>query len=198
MLFRSIPRCYTILDQTALESSGITKVQNQRNLRLKGDGILIGILDTGIQYENSVFRNTDGSSRIVAIWDQSLRSDRPPEGFLYGTEYTKEEIDYALRQENPRDYVRQTDDNGHGTKLAAIAAGSEDAANDFIGAAPYADIAVVKLKPAKEYLRDFYYIRKDAVAYQENDIFTALDYLNQLADKRKQPDRKSTRLNSSH
>lgn len=183
----NIPRCYTILDQTALESSGITKVQNQRNLRLKGDGILIGFLDTGIQYENSVFRNTDGSSRIVAIWDQSLRSDRPPEGFLYGTEYTKEEIDYALRQENPRDYVRQTDDNGHGTKLAAIAAGSEDAANDFIGAAPYADIAVVKLKPAKEYLRDFYYIRKDAVAYQENDIFTALDYLNRLADKRKQP-----------
>lgn len=183
----NIPKCFTILDQISLEASGITKVQTQRNLELKGNGILIGFLDTGIQYENSAFRNTDGSSRITAIWDQSIDSDRHPEGFIYGTEYTKDQIDEALRQENPREFVPTTDENGHGTKLAAIAAGSEDIGNDFIGAAPYADIAVVKLKPAKQYLRDFYYIKEDAVAYQENDIFTAIDYLNKLAERRGEP-----------
>ncbi len=183
----NIPKCFTILDQFALEVSGITRVQTQRNLELGGNGILIGFLDTGIAYENQAFRNTDGSSRIVAIWDQSENTMRNPKGFIYGTEYTKEEIDYALTQENPRAYVPQTDEIGHGTKLAAIAAGSADMEHDFIGAAPYADIAVVKLKPAKDYLRDFFFIRKGAVAYQENDIFAAIDYLNQLADKRGQP-----------
>lgn len=183
----NIPKCFTTLDQISLEASGITKVQTQRNLELKGDHILIGFLDTGIVYENSAFRNTDGSSRITAIWDQTIESDRHPQGFIYGTEYTKSEIDAALRETKPRDLVPTTDENGHGTKLAAIAAGSEDVANDFIGAAPYADIAVVKLKPAKQYLRDFYYIKEDAVAYQENDIFTAIDYLNKLAEKRGEP-----------
>lgn len=183
----NIPKCYTILDQSALDASGIIRVQTQRNLNLLGDGILIGFLDTGIHYENEAFRNTDGSTRIVAIWDQTIPGGPHPEGFIYGTEYTKEEIDYALRQENPREYVPQTDEIGHGTMLASIAAGSEDAENDFIGAAPHADIAVVKLKPAKQNLRDFYYIREGAVAYQENDIFTAIDYLNRLADRRGEP-----------
>lgn len=183
----NIPKCFTILDQSALDVSGITRIQTQRNLELMGDGILIGFLDTGIEYENSAFRNADGSSRITAIWDQTIDTGPHPEGFIYGTEYTKKEIDYALKQENPRDYVPQSDEIGHGTMLASIAAGSEDAANDFIGAAPNADIAVVKLKPAKQYLRDFYYIKEDAIAYQENDVFTAIAYLNQLADKRGEP-----------
>lgn len=183
----NIPKCFTITDQISLETSGIIKVQNQRNLELKGSGILIGFLDTGIQYENPAFRNVDGSSRIVAIWDQSIHSEKHPEGFIYGTEYTKAEIDYALQQENPREYVPQKDEIGHGTKMAAIAAGSEDIEKDFIGAAPYADIAVVKLKPAKAYLREFYYIKEDAIAYQENDIFTAIEYLNKLAEKRGEP-----------
>ena len=183
----NIPKCYTILNQQALEASGITRVQTQRNLELFGSGIMIGFVDSGIHYENNAFRNTDWSSRIAAIWDQTIDKGAHPQGFIYGTEYTKEEIDFALQQENPRDYVPQTDEIGHGTMLASIAAGSEDLERDFIGAAPYADVAVVKLKPAKQYLRDFYYIRDGAVAYQENDVFTAIDYLNRLADKLGKP-----------
>ncbi len=185
--YSTIPKCYTILDQLALDVSGIIKVQTQRNLGLKGNGILMGFIDTGIRYENSAFRNTDGSSRIVAIWDQSEDTRRHPEGFIYGTEYTKEEIDRALSMENPQELVPERDEIGHGTKMASIAAGSEDVESDFIGAAPYADIAVVKLKPAKEYLRKFYYIREGAVAYQENDILAGVEYLNKIAAERGQP-----------
>ncbi len=185
--YTSIPKCYTLLDQSALEVSGISRVQTQRNLELGGRGILIGFLDTGINFESQIFRNTDGSSRIVAIWDQSIDIGPHPKGFIYGTEYRKQEIDDALQQQNPTEYVLERDEIGHGTKMAAIAAGGEDEANDFIGAAPYADIAVVKLKPAKQYLRDFYYIKDDAVAYQENDILTAIDYLNRIAKEREEP-----------
>ncbi len=185
--YSSIPNLYTTLDQLALEESGIIRVQNQKNLELKGRGILIGFVDTGIAYENSGFRNEDGSSRIVAIWDQTRPSENPPEGFIYGTEYEKSDLDYALSQENPRDFVPETDEIGHGTMLASIAAGSEDISNDFIGVAPYADIAMVKLKPAKQNLRDFYYIREGAAAFQENDILAGIDYLNRLAEKRGEP-----------
>ncbi|MBO5303683.1 MAG: S8 family peptidase [Lachnospiraceae bacterium] len=185
--YATIPKCYTILDQSALEVSGIIKAQTQRTLDLKGQGILIGFVDTGIRYENSAFRTTDGSSRIVAIWDQTVDTQNHPQGFIYGTEYSKEEIDAALIAENPQALVPVRDENGHGTRMASIAAGSEDIENDFIGAAPYADIAVVKLKPAKRYLRDFYFIREDAVAYQENDILAGVEYLRQLAELRGQP-----------
>ena len=59
----NIPKCFTILDQNALDASGITRVQTQRNLELTGDGIMIGFLDTGIAYENNAFRNTYGTSQ---------------------------------------------------------------------------------------------------------------------------------------
>jgi hypothetical protein len=65
--------------------------------------------------------------------------------------------------------------------LASIACGSEDAAADFTGAAPRAELLVVKLKPAKSYLKEFYYIPESAVVYQENDILTAVSYLENKA-----------------
>lgn len=181
-LYGSIPKCFTLLDQTALEVSGILKMQNQPTLALSGRGVMVGFLDTGIAYENPIFRNADGSTRIEAIWDQNIPGS-PPEGFLYGTEYTRADIDEALTLENPYERVASRDEDGHGTFIAGVAAGGVDYANDFIGAAPDATIAVVKLKQAKQYLRDFFFIPEDAVAYQENDVMTAVAYLRKLAER---------------
>ena len=58
-------------------------------LSLRGKGTLIGIVDSGIDYENAEFRNEDGTTRIVSLWDQSVNG-RPPAGYLAGTEYTRE------------------------------------------------------------------------------------------------------------
>ena len=135
----------------------------------------------GIDYQNPVFRNVDGSSRITAIWDQTERSGTPPEGFLYGSEYRNGVINQALETQRPEAIVPSKDTNGHGTFLASIAAGSEMPQQDFTGAAPYAQIAMVKLKEAKEYLREFYFIPEDAAAYQENDIMAGAAYLERLA-----------------
>lgn len=178
--YSAIPKCFGLVDSASLEESGILQLQNQPALSLRGQGVLVGFLDTGIAYENTCFRNSDGTTRIAAIWDQTADST-PPEGFLYGHEYTREDIDRALLSENPHEIVPQQDEDGHGTLIASIACGSEDTANNFIGAAPLSTILMVKLKPAKPYMRDFFYIPEETAAYQENDIMAAVSYLDAKA-----------------
>ena len=82
---------------------------------------------------------------------------------------------------DPLSLVPSQDTLGHGTFLAGIAAGTPLPSLDFIGAAPEASLAVVKLKPAKKYLREFFCITEGANAYQENDIITGIRYLAELA-----------------
>lgn len=185
--YNSIPNCYALLDMEAMNQAGISVLQNYPGLNLRGKGIMIGFLDTGIDYENVIFRNIDGSSRITAIWDQTDQNGRPPDTFSYGSEYTKEQINQALRSDEPQSIVPSKDENGHGTFLASVAAGGENIQQGFIGAAPEAAIAVVKLKEAKDYLRKFYGIRQGAVCYQETDIMQGLRYLHLLALKNQMP-----------
>ena len=160
---------------------GNIRVQNPP-LALQGSGVIVGFVDTGIDYREDVFRREDGSSRILSIWDQTIQTGEPPEGFAYGTEYRRADIDRALAAAEPETVVPSTDTNGHGTKMASAAAGSLlDQGLTFRGAAPLADIAVVKLKSAKAYLRDYYLIDDRAEAFAENDIMEAVKYLQQMA-----------------
>ncbi len=181
--YNSIPKCYTLLDTNALWQAGITQVQNYPTLNLQGSGVLIGFVDTGIDFQNPIFQTLDKRSRIVSIWDQTIQDGTPPEGMTYGTEYTKSRIDEALQRENPLELVPSRDTDGHGTFVASVAAGGASEDNDFLGAAPDATIAMVKLKPAKQYLKKFYQIYTDAPCYQENDIMLGVTYLNQLAER---------------
>ena len=188
-----LPACYglmqngeidenRIFDARALEETGILRVQREP-LALTGLGCVFACIDSGIDYTNSVFRRSDGSSRILAIWDQEDQSGTPPQGFLYGSEYNAEMINLALQSDNPRAIVPVNDITGrHGTALASIAAGSSlDEGALFTGAAPNADIVVVKLKQAKQYLKEYYLIPDETPCYQENDIMTALKYVTEFA-----------------
>ena len=168
-------------DASPLAAMGNIRVQNPP-LALQGSGVIVGFVDTGIDYREDVFRREDGSSRILSIWDQTIQTGEPPEGFAYGTEYRRADIDRALAAAEPETVVPSTDTNGHGTKMASAAAGSLlDQGLTFRGAAPLADIAVVKLKSAKAYLRDYYLIDDRAEAFAENDIMEAVKYLQQMA-----------------
>lgn len=188
------PKLYTLLDTSSMTASGIQSTFNQPYLNLRGQGTLIGFIDTGIDYRNPLFLNADGTSRIMGIWDQTIESppvdpipsdeDGPlyhPDGFLYGTRYTQAQINEALASPDPLEIVPSIDQDGHGTFMAGIAAGGESVTHNFLGAAPSCSIAVVKLKPAKQYLRELYCIQDSAVAYQENDIMMALKYLEHLS-----------------
>ncbi len=196
--YYSIPGLFTLLDDSAMEASGILAALQTPALSNMGKGVLIGIVDTGIDYTSPVFRNEDGTTRILGIWDQTLPEDTsqpapgvpdyyPMGGTSYGTEFTREEINTALASDEPFALVPSRDTNGHGTYLAGLAAGTAFPLQNFTGAAPMADLAVVKLKPAKKYLRDYYLIPENATAFQENDIMMGIKYLRVTADRFRQP-----------
>lgn len=192
--YTAIPKLYTLLDTTSMEAAGIYPTFQQPSLSTKGRGTLIGFIDTGIDYQNQLFRNPDGTTRILSIWDQTITPDLPPSPnymmqtqLLYGTEYDEAQLNDALSSADPLSVVPTTDENGHGTFLAGIAAGGATPSQDFIGAAPECRIAMVKLKPAKQYLRNFYLIKEDATAYQENDIMMGIKYFRILAERYRIP-----------
>lgn len=179
--YRNMPKVYGLMQQQAfdpvsLEVSGI--IQTQRPpLSLTGRGVVMAFIDTGIDYTNPAFRDADGNTRILAIWDQTIQTGTPPAGIPYGSVYTREEINRALRSDNPYDIVPSRDTNGHGSAMAGVAAGSRvGGGNTYLGAAPEADIVVVKLKECKPYLREFNMLPEDVPAYMENDIMLGVKF----------------------
>lgn len=176
-----MPTLYGLVSQSSLEASGIFRLRSIPAFNLRGQGVLIGIIDSGIDYTNPAFRNADGTTRIAAIWDQTIESESFPSFTSYGTEFSREQINEALRSEDPLSIVPTTDEIGHGTMIAGIAAGSEIPDKNFAGVAPDAELIVVKLKQAKRYLRDFFLIREGVPCYESIDILFALEYLRLTA-----------------
>ena len=110
---------------------------------LYGNGVLIGIVDSGIDYSLPDFRYPDDTTRILALWDQSIPGN-PPQGYAIGTEYTREEINVALTAESREERERlvpSRDVSGHGTAVAGIAAGS----GENRGVAPGSELIIVKM-----------------------------------------------------
>lgn len=185
--YRSIPKLYGLMDTSNMEQAGVLRLRRQPYVDFLGQNTILAIIDTGIDYQNPLFINADNTTRIESIWDQTIQSGNPPEEFLYGTEYRREQINEALNSDDPLSIVPSTDENSHGTFLAGIAAGNIDDANQFTGVAPQARIVVVKLKPAKQYLKDFFLINGDEPCYQENDIMLAINYVLKVAVKVRLP-----------
>ena len=106
--YNTIPRCFGLMDTQMLEDVGVAQVRRS-TLDLYGNGVLVGMIDTGIDYEHPAFRYEDGSSKIYSLWDQTIEGD-PEDTFLgYGTEYTKEQIEEALKSDVPQQKVFQKD-----------------------------------------------------------------------------------------
>lgn len=117
------------------------------NFNLFGEGVIVAIIDSGIDYSHPDFRNPDGTTRIIALWDQTIKGT-PPEGFDIGTLYTRETINEALKIPIPErmEIVPSTDLSGHGTHVAGIAAGNGRASNGlYRGVASMSELIVVKL-----------------------------------------------------
>jgi len=140
-----LPKNLTYFLRRNLDSACISPVQRQASFGLSGEGVLIGIIDSGIDYTHSDFQNPDGTTRILFLWDQSLDGN-PPEGFRNGSEYTKIQIDAALASGSPFSYVPSVDYVGHGTAVAGIAAGNGNSSDGVErGVAPNASLIIVKL-----------------------------------------------------
>lgn len=211
--YSSIPKLFGLMDSSNMEVMGVKQVQSPSYLGLDGSGVIVGIIDTGIMYDNALFRDENGNSRIGIIWDQTIRKDDPEDVEnmseqersimvgtltieqqkktvslpLYGTAYTNAQINEALQRDDPYELVPTKDENGHGTFLAGIAAGGVNRENDFTGIATGAEIAVVKLKETKPYLREFFQIKQDVPAYSETDIIYAVDFLLKYSRAKQKP-----------
>lgn len=185
--YNLIPNLFGLLDTTNVEASGVLKVRRQPYLDLFGNDVIIGFIDTGIDYQNPLFLNADRTTRIVSIWDQTDQTGTPPEGKYYGTEYTREQINEALQSDDPLSIVPSTDENGHGTFMAGLAAGGIDSENDFTGIAPNASIVMVKLKESKPYLKELFGVPQNVIAYSGSDILLAVNYLWSVSRREQKP-----------
>ena len=148
-----------------------------------GEGIIIGIIDDGIDFRHPVFLKNNNETRILSIWDQGLTkepgdnspADSPQAGTqTYGVEYTQDMINQVLQKVPGAPNIRHKSIGGHGTHVASIAAGDGRAGEfvrsmgfDYVGVAPKASIIMVKnldleVPPPNT---NFYTQFKDAVDY---------------------------------
>ncbi|QOX65993.1 S8 family peptidase [Anoxybacterium hadale] len=175
-----------LLDRESLEAAGIYQVQQQPFLNLRGRGVLVGFVDTGIDYTKETFINEFGFSKVQYLYDQTIPGT-PPEGFLMGTEYNNIQLNAALRSEDPYSIVPSRDTVGHGTFLASIAAGRQTQ-DGFVGAAPEAELIVVKLRKARPfYLERFLVPPEQENAYEYSDIMIGIEYIMAKAQQLGRP-----------
>ncbi|GHV01072.1 hypothetical protein FACS1894211_10010 [Clostridia bacterium] len=167
------------LDLQALEDTGILRLQQQPYLNLRGQGVILGFIDTGIDYTLEHFKYEDGSSRVQYIWDQTI-AGKAPEGYFFGAEYDNAEINAALKTENPLSLVPHTDTVGHGTFLAGTAGGRGTGA--AAGAAPDAEFIVVKLRKACPYYLEYYDVPgTQETAFESADLMLGIEYIVERA-----------------
>lgn len=168
-----------LLGTADLADIGVLQVQQQPYLNLKGSGVLIGVVDTGIDYTNPAFRYEDGGTKIASIWDQSIPGT-PPGDYLFGSEYSAADINRALSADDPYAVVPHRDTAGHGTFLAAAAAGREG--GEYMGTAPDAELVVVKLRRANPYHLARYMIPETQEnAFASSDVMLGINYVLEKA-----------------
>ncbi len=174
---------FSLCGVSALNAAGILPVQNDEPLQLTGNGVLVGIVDTGIDYRNPSFINDLGESRIYSIWDQTKDGNKP-KGFNFGREITNRELNQALENDV---FGITRDENGHGTFLASTIGGSKISETQ-IGVAPNAEFVVVKLKQSKDVTKTINFVDTNVQdIFQSTDIIQGIEYLVRKAKEVKKP-----------
>lgn len=143
-------------DRQALERSCVYYAWSEP-YSLSGEGVLAAVIDSGIDWKNTDFRNSDGSTRILKLWDQTVAPESsgyaPPEGYVVGTEYNRDVINLALSGDEAalRSMDLSRDYSGHGTFVTGIAAGNgQGMAGSFRGVAFESELIIVKLGDSEQ------------------------------------------------
>lgn len=125
----------------ANEEIGVNFFKNNPNISLTGRGVAIAIISSGIDYLHPDFIYEDKTSKILYLWDQT-KEGNPPKGYAIGTEYTREQINEAIAN---NDNTLSSDELGNGTMMAGICAGLGKVNSEYAGVAQDADLIVIKM-----------------------------------------------------
>lgn len=184
---------YTLSSFNIENNSPDLSVINKQNTTLNGEGVIVAIVGTGIDYLNPRFLNEKGETRIVSIWDQGLDQGPKPATFFFGTEFTRENINNAIKVKgvgkDPYEIVNHKDEVGHGTSMAGLIGGRNLGGRDiFTSVAPNCEFAIVKLKRAKRSNLELAGAGDyEGNAYDSNDITSSMRYLSELQQRLKRP-----------
>ncbi|KJZ84681.1 subtilase family protein [Clostridium sp. IBUN22A] len=181
---------YTLSSLSPVEASGVSLFSNNPYLLLDGTDVIVGILDSGIDYLNKEFMREDDTTRILRIWDQTIEGDKPVENLKLGTEYTESQINEAIKISkeggDPYSIVPSKDEIGHGTMSAGVI-GGRGINPDLLGAAPNCNFVVVKIKPVGDFVLKYGGVSADKVAYGNIELILAIRYLRIMSSKLKKP-----------
>lgn len=157
---------------------------------LNGSGVLVGIIDSGIDYLNKEFIKEDNTTRILSIWDQTEKPAPTEPNLFYGSVYTSNEINNAIKLASkggdPYSIVPHKDLSGHGTMVASVL-GARGKDRNLEGIAPDCTFAIVKLHPACKTYTNLFCIKSTNYTYKNDDILLAINYLNELSLKHNLP-----------
>ncbi len=184
------PELYSLTALSPVEASGVTLFSQNPYMLLDGTDVVVGIIDTGIDYLSKEFMREDDTTRIIRIWDQTIEGDAPVEGIKFGTEYTEDQINQAITLSNnggdPYSIVPSKDEVGHGTMSAGII-GGRGINPDLIGAAPNCEFVVVKVQPVGKFLLNYGGVSLDKTAYGNIELILAIRYLSIISSRLKKP-----------
>ncbi|MGL4877427.1 bile acid germinant receptor pseudoprotease CspC [Paraclostridium dentum] len=154
------------------EISGANYIDQNPYISSYGNDTVIAIIDSGINYLHPDFINSDGSSKIISIWDQESKIGKPPNNINLGSEFKKEEIN---------EYIKLKDDSltkdliGTGTIAAGICSGNGNVNSLYKGIAPRSELVIVKL-------REYDGIYKEGIkSYELSDFLLAVKYIIEVS-----------------
>lgn len=154
--------------ESSTMAGGTDYIYTNPYLTLSGKGIIIAVIDSGIDYLHPDFIDSNGETKIVAIWDQNSSKNSPPEDFFFGSEFTKDEINEAIKN---RDRGLTEDSIGTGTLAAGIGSGYGNKDIRYKGVAVDSQLLVVKLREYKDTYQN------DEINYHQSDFLAAIKYV---------------------
>lgn len=171
---------YVLQDIDPSSIDNIVNIKLNPYLNLTGNGVVIGIIDSGIDYLNEEFIREDGTTRIEVLWDQSIQSS-DENGPYIGKIYTKDDINNALKakreNKDPYEIVPSKDTVGHGTKVAGII-GARGYNPQIQGVANDCTFAIIKLFESSNFKKTLSDNGINNVpVYNISELFAGIEFL---------------------
>lgn len=164
--------------ETATDAAGTTYIENNPYVNVTGKGVLIAVIDSGVNYLHKDLIDEDNKSKVLYLWDQENDTGEPPEGLKFGSEYTNEDLNIAIEE---NDDTLSVDNIGTGTMVCGMLVGEGNIVSEYKGIALDARLVVVKLRGYE----GVYYNGK--ISYTESDFLAAITYVTKIAEQENLP-----------